>query len=123
MDKKNDSKIKTIIRESNLGKRLEKIKKIESMYIKFQGKNIPLVSKLVIGRDKLNEIFIDDTLASRKHALIQKLKKAYYIKDLKSTNGTLVNDQPIPEDKYIRLRTNDVIKIGRTELVIRQFLE
>jgi pSer/pThr/pTyr-binding forkhead associated (FHA) protein len=113
----------TIIQDSNLGKRLEKLKKAETMYIKFKGKDIPLASKITIGRDRDNQIFIEDKMASRHHALIQKLKDAFFIKDLNSTNGTFINGKKIPKDKYIRLNKNDVIKIGRTELTIRRFIE
>ena len=123
MENDEPEKIKTIIKDSNLGKRLEKIKKSETMYIKSGGEHIPIASTINIGRDKTNEVYIDDKMVSRKHAMIQKIKNAYFIKDLGSTNGTYVNEKQIPEAKYIRLQINDVIRIGRTELVIRQFIE
>ena len=46
-------------------------------------------------------------------------KNDYYIKDLNSTNGTLVNDELVPKDKYVKLKMNDKIKIGRTELTFK----
>jgi hypothetical protein len=105
--------------DSTLGERLGKIKKVEDMSLSFQGEYFPIVSKITVGRDKKNNIVLDDTLVSRNHALIQKIKDAYFIKDLKSTNGTLVNNVRVPEDKYIKLYRKDVVKIGRTELVIK----
>ena len=104
---------------SNIGKRLGKFKRTELMSLSFQGKFYPIVTKITIGRDKKNIIVIDDSLASRFHALIQKIKDAYFIKDLKSTNGTMVNDNEVPKDKYIKLYKNDVVKIGRTEFKIQ----
>lgn len=104
--------------DSTVGKRLEKIKRIEEMSLSFQGEYFPIISQITIGRDKKNQIVLDDTLVSRNHALIQKIKDAYFIKDLKSTNGTLVNSIKVPQDKYIKLYKNDIVKIGRTELKI-----
>ena len=109
----------TIHGTSNLGKRLEKIKRKESRFVTFQGKKIPITAKIRIGRSEASDIVIDDNMTSRNHAEIQKIKDAYFIKDLNSTNGTCINDVKVPKDKYIRLNLNDVIKIGRTELKIK----
>ena len=106
----------TIYSDSNVGKRLSKLKRVEAMYIVFNGREIPLVSKIIIGRSRTCDITVDDSLASRQHALIQKIKSAYFIKDLGSTNGTFVNGSPVPSDNFLRLKANDVIVIGRTEL-------
>jgi pSer/pThr/pTyr-binding forkhead associated (FHA) protein len=105
--------------DSTVGQRLEKIKRVEEMSLSFQGEYFPIVSQITIGRDKKNKIVLDDSLVSRDHALIQKIKDAYFIKDLNSTNGTLVNNIKVPQDKYIKLYRNDVVKIGRTELIIK----
>jgi pSer/pThr/pTyr-binding forkhead associated (FHA) protein len=104
---------------SKLGERLGNFKRSEIVGLSIQGKNYPIATKITIGRDKVNNIIIDDTLASRFHALIQKIKDAYFIKDLNSTNGTMVNGEEVPKDKYIKLYKNDVVKIGRTELIIQ----
>ena len=104
--------------DSNLGKRLGKIKRTEEMSLSFQGEYYPIISQITIGRDKKNNIILDDSMVSRNHALIQKIKEAYFIKDLNSTNGTLVNNEKVPKEKYIKLYKNDVVKIGRTELII-----
>jgi pSer/pThr/pTyr-binding forkhead associated (FHA) protein len=109
----------TVVSQSNLGKRLKDIKKNEVFEISYKGKKVPLVSKISIGRDKNNTIYLEDSLASRHHALIQKIKDAYFIRDLNSTNGTSVNGTKIPQEKYIKLYTDDIIRIGRTELRIR----
>ncbi|MBN2443622.1 MAG: FHA domain-containing protein [Spirochaetales bacterium] len=105
----------TLEAESNLGKRLKQIKKSEERYLLFKGDSIPVIAKLTIGRDKSNNIVIDDTMVSRWHAVIQKIKAAYFIKDLDSTNGTQVNGIDVPTDKYIKLKPGDVIHIGRTD--------
>jgi pSer/pThr/pTyr-binding forkhead associated (FHA) protein len=100
---------------SNLGKRLKHIRIAEKRFLLFQGKTIPLVAMITIGRDKTNNIVIDDTMVSRHHAVIHKIKEAYFIKDLKSTNGTLVNNEIVPNGKYVKLKPGDIIHIGRTD--------
>jgi pSer/pThr/pTyr-binding forkhead associated (FHA) protein len=109
---------KTINLESNLGKRLNQIKKIESRHLLFMGKEISLVSKITLGRDERNSVVVDDKMVSRFHAVIQKIKEDYFIKDLKSSNGTFVNNEPVPAGKYVKLGKDDVIRLGKNELKI-----
>lgn len=108
---------KTIIKSSAIGKRLDGINKSErSSYIMFDRQRIPLASKITIGRAGDNSIVVDSMLASRYHALIQQIKGDYFIKDLDSTNGTLVNGEPLEKDKYRKLESGDVIAIGKAAL-------
>jgi len=109
----------TIRVESPVGSRLDKFKKHEIIELSYQGKSYSLASKLSIGRDKSCDINIDDKMTSRFHAEIQKIKDAYFIKDLDSTNGTFVNNEKVPAQKYIKLYQGDVIKVGRTEVTIK----
>ncbi|MBN2041737.1 MAG: FHA domain-containing protein [Spirochaetes bacterium] len=109
---------KTVSIESNLGKRLSKIKKVEERCLVFKNKQIPLVSKISIGRDPKNNIVLHDKMVSRFHAEIQKIKSAFFITDLNSSNGTYVNDVKVPEGKYIKLKENDKIRLGKNELSI-----
>jgi pSer/pThr/pTyr-binding forkhead associated (FHA) protein len=108
----------TVKNSSNLGKRLEKIPNNENRCILFNGKKISMTAKITIGRGEGNDIILDDTMASRSHAVVQKIKEDFYLKDIGSTNGTFVNDTPVPKDKYIKLTKNDIISIGRTKLNI-----
>lgn len=105
----------TIFSQSPIGKRLEKVKRREHRFLFFEGKKMPLTAKITIGRDKNNTIVIDDMLVSRNHALIQKIKEEYYVKDLGSSNGTYVNKSRIPGERYIKLNTDDVISVGTKE--------
>ncbi len=102
----------TIITESPVGKRLEKIKQKQSRCLIFNGKKIVLSSKIIIGRASECDIVIDDMLVSRRHAEIQQIKSAYFIKDLESRNGTFVNGKKIPEGKYLKLTRKDTIRLG-----------
>ncbi len=120
-DSGNQDPNKTIISESAVGQRLSRVRAPVTMYIVCQGKRIPLTSRITVGRDPANTIELKDALVSRHHALIQKVKDDFFVKDLNSTNGTLVNAQPVPPGKYVRLRASDVIRIGRTDLSLRLF--
>lgn len=71
---------------------------------------------LRIGRDPDSDIFIDNTVVSTAHAVIEaKISSQsdtapeYYIEDLKSTNSTFVNDEKITRQK---LQHNDMIRVG-----------
>jgi len=66
---------------------------------------------LVIGRSSKCDIQIDQESISRNHTKIVNTGKSILIRDLGSTNGTYVNDEPI--DEYV-MRDGDLIKIGRT---------
>ena len=63
-------------------------------------------------------VVVDNKLASRHHALIQKIKNVYFLKDVGSTNGTFLNGTKIPSDKYVKLMPGDKITIGNMSLVI-----
>ena len=102
----------TIMTESPIGKRLEKIKKKESRCLIFNGKKITLTARIVIGRSSSCDVVINDMLVSRQHAEIQQIKSAFFIKDLDSRNGTFVNDKKVPKDKYFKLTQNDKIRLG-----------
>src|SRR5215467_14984658 len=68
-------------------------------------------ASLVIGRSSKCDIQIDQESISRNHSKIVNTGKSILIRDLGSTNGTYVNDEPV--DEYV-LRDGDLIKIGRT---------
>lgn len=87
-------------------------------YLMFNRKKIELVTKITIGRESDNDVVVDNKLASRHHAVIQKIKDAYFIKDAQSTNGTYINGVKIPADKYVKLNPGDKISIGNMALVI-----
>ncbi|MBX9689355.1 MAG: FHA domain-containing protein [Candidatus Obscuribacterales bacterium] len=69
-----------------------------------------------LGRDKANNISLNnDSYISRHHAWVLFIKGNYFVEDLGSTNGTLLNGDVLSERKQIF--PGDKIKFGRTELV------
>ena len=109
----------TIIGTSPTGKRLEAIKREDDMMIVFCGRKLPVVGKIVIGRDHSCDIVLENSLVSKRHAMIQKIKDDYFITDLGSTNGTFVNKTPVPQGKYVKIEAGDRIKIAKTVLTIK----
>jgi adenylate cyclase len=73
-----------------------------------------------IGRSKSkNTIVVDDTLASREHAIIQRSEIGHFqLTDLNSINGTFVNGNRV--SRPVVLRSGDRIRIGTHELFFHQ---
>lgn len=65
-----------------------------------------------IGRSDTADVQIDSTRVSREHARISRQNDRYFIRDLKSTNGTFVNGNRIDEAP---LSAGDVIVVADTE--------
>ena len=63
-----------------------------------------------IGRSSEADIVINDNFVSHEHACISKIKQDYWLADLQSTNGTLLNKRQIKEETC--LKDGDIIAIG-----------
>ncbi|MCR4315859.1 MAG: FHA domain-containing protein [Planctomycetes bacterium] len=74
----------------------------------------------VIGRDPNAEIPILDSGASRRHAEVYRVGEMYFIRDLRSKNGTFLNDEQIKEEL---LQVGDKIKIGTAVFIYEESLE
>lgn len=66
--------------------------------------------RVTIGRKPQNDIQIENLAVSSEHARIITILNDSFLEDLGSTNGTMVNGNPIK--KHI-LQNNDVIEIGK----------
>ena len=66
--------------------------------------------QMTIGRNAQNDIVIDNLSVSRQHAVISSSKEGFFITDLGSKNGTLVNGQAVKEAK---LNSGDNILLGK----------
>ncbi|MDP2323897.1 MAG: FHA domain-containing protein [Gammaproteobacteria bacterium] len=69
--------------------------------------------RTTLGRKPHNDIQIDNLAVSGEHAIIMTILNDSFLEDLGSTNGTLVNGQPV---KKHFLQNNDVIEIGKYKL-------
>ena len=77
------------------------------------GKQVRLSADMLIGRSENCQIIIPDPSVSRKHARIRFANNAWFIQDQNSSSGTIVNGKQV---QSIRLRTGDVIRLGKTEI-------
>lgn len=70
--------------------------------------------RLKIGREKANDIVLADVAASRLHAEVFHGSDGYYIRDMESINGVVVNSAKI--DNPYRLAHGDRVSIGSMAL-------
>jgi pSer/pThr/pTyr-binding forkhead associated (FHA) protein len=75
------------------------------------------VLEVTVGRSSSNDIVVDDPLVSRKHAVFERLAAGWSIHDLRSTNGTYVNGEPL--DGSRPLYNDDQVHIGETRIVYK----
>jgi pSer/pThr/pTyr-binding forkhead associated (FHA) protein len=71
--------------------------------------------EISIGRSADSDIVIDNLGVSNNHARILKTGEGYSIEDLKSTNGTLLNNKGIAIEP---LKDEDIITIGKHDLEV-----
>jgi predicted component of type VI protein secretion system len=71
-----------------------------------------------IGRTPENDLSIDDTSLSRRHALIENFDGRFNLSDCGSSNGTFVNGTPVTG--FAELRDRDVLTFGGIgDIVVR----
>lgn len=80
-------------------------------------KTVPIDGRVRIGRLADNDLVIPDPGVSRHHAEVVEDGGRYLIRDLGSTNGTLVNGSPVTTH---RLQDGDRIAFGRSVVEFRR---
>ncbi|NLA75640.1 MAG: FHA domain-containing protein [Deltaproteobacteria bacterium] len=82
-----------------------------------KGQLLDLDSKEIFfcGRSpKMNDIALLEIAVSRKHFKIFRIGKDFFIEDLNSKHGTLVNGEPIPPGEGFQINDGDLISVGNT---------
>ncbi len=74
---------------------------------------MPLYNETTLGRAPDNTIILDDEYTSNEHAKIKLLDEQWWLEDLNSSNGTLLNNLPISKPTVIT--SGDLITIGETK--------
>jgi hypothetical protein len=69
--------------------------------------------RMTIGRRSSNDIQIDNLAISGEHAAVVTILDDSFLEDLNSTNGTLLNGQPV---KKHFLKDGDVVELGKYKL-------
>jgi len=79
--------------------------------------DLSLQSATSLGRAKVNDIVLPDVAVSSEHCRVRPEDGRFVLHDLKSTNGTYVNERRVT--RPLSLSEGDVIKIGETSLQYR----
>lgn len=77
------------------------------------GRTFELVPRTGVGRVAGNLVVLDDVSVSRQHAELVQQPMGWVVRDLGSSNGTFVNEQPVTEQV---LADGDVVRFGEVEL-------
>ena len=62
-----------------------------------------------------HQVLIPDTMVSRRHAVISFRNARYYLKDLGSSNGTMVNDARVRPDEEVEVGHGTVVQVVELE--------
>lgn len=82
------------------------------------GRDYPVSKTLLsIGRGLDNDLVIDDPRVSRHHAQVTFRHSHYLLRDLRSTNGTFINNEPI---EAVVLASGDMLSFGGFEMRFMQ---
>ena len=69
-----------------------------------------------IGRDKHSDVVLDNPMVSRRHSVLFRRERGWFIADTNSKSGTRVNGRIIEDEKKVYI--NDVLTIGETDFVV-----
>jgi ABC-type multidrug transport system ATPase subunit/pSer/pThr/pTyr-binding forkhead associated (FHA) protein len=72
--------------------------------------------KITFGRDAGNDVVLNKPNVSRFHAQVTRVGRRYYVTDLRSANGTFINDKRVEGDVW--LNAQDTIRIGPYKFVL-----
>jgi pSer/pThr/pTyr-binding forkhead associated (FHA) protein len=94
---------------------MELMAKIRVLEGPMSGAEFELEKEVIfVGRSPGNDVRIDDHTVSKKHLKIFSVESCYFIEDLKTKNGTVINGEPL-DAGFTRLITeNDRIQLGST---------
>ena len=89
----------------------------QKAYLNFAGRNYEVTPNgIILGRDKLSDLVINDRIASRRHCRVSQEGDRYIITDFGSKNGTMVNSE---KTSTAVLKNGDIIKIGNNKVYFK----
>ncbi len=78
---------------------------------------VNVVNSMIVGRSQICDLSIEDEKMSRQHFAIHDKNGCFYIEDLHTTNGTLLNGRRIA--RATRLSVGDQIQVGEITMTVR----
>ena len=89
--------------------------KLKVMHGKNSGKSISISStRFIIGRDDTCELRPKSDTISRRHCELRIKGGRVLVRDLKSKNGTFVNEEPVGLER-VQVQDGDILRVGRLE--------
>jgi hypothetical protein len=79
------------------------------------GQSLPLRALSTLGRAPSCTVVLPDTYVSTTHAILTWRDGRWWLRDAGSTNGTLLNHAPVPQQE-VPMQNGDVIDIGKIRL-------
>jgi hypothetical protein len=76
-----------------------------------------IMDELTLGRAESNDVVLVTKTASREHARLFEQEGRWFVEDLGSLNGTMLNTRRIPSRTPLRLRHGDRLQLGDQILV------
>jgi len=74
------------------------------------------LEETVLGRSRVCDVQLHDPKISRQHAMLRLYKGRYFLQDMQSSRGTLVNSQPVQTHL---LEDGDQIRLGDSVMIFR----
>ena len=68
-------------------------------------------------------MLIPDTMVSRRHATLSFRNGKYFLKDLGSSNGTLVNEARVAQDDEVEVGHGTVVQVENTNKITTAFYQ
>lgn len=76
-----------------------------------RGQALPLPPAAVVGRDAASDVRADDAHVSARHAELRYEQGLWWLRDLGSSNGTMLNGEPVRT--IVAIHHGDVLQCGR----------
>lgn len=88
------------------------------IYLEYMGYCVEVpAGETVVGRDVRCSLRFNDSAVSRRHVKLERLNDSVFVEDLGSTNGTLLNGEPLTA--RTPLRDGDIVEVGGHCLQLR----
>ncbi|MBR4374565.1 MAG: FHA domain-containing protein [Treponema sp.] len=78
---------------------------------------VEISDDIIIGRSRECGIVIPDLLVSRKHAIISRREDGFWLEDLGSTNGTVLDGKKLSKFESVKLGESCIIGIGTSRIL------
>ncbi len=88
-------------------------------YLEGETNQFELVQEIIqIGRSNTNDIVLSQKEVSSNHARITRVDTRYYIQDLKSSNGTFINEKKV--QRKMRLKEGMIVRFANVSFIFHE---